>query len=77
MQEDSADNVHDNVEKPPTPYEQLLGTLQEKKQVLHYQNTPTAIFHRCENDNFQNIFFYYFHIFAKNIYCGYTLEPPH
>ena len=21
--------------------------------------------------------FYYFHIFAQNIDCGYTLEPPH
>ena len=41
---------------------------------LHYENTPmqyTAIFHSCKNDNFQ-----YFHIFAKNIYCGYSLEPP-
>ena len=24
-----------------------------------------------------DFFFYYFHIFAQNIYCGYTLEPPH
>ena len=21
-------------------------------------------------------FFYFFHIFAQNIFCGYTLEPP-
>ena len=26
-----------------------------------------AIFHDCENDNFQLIFFLYFHIFAQNI----------
>ena len=48
----------------------------------HYENTPmqyTAIFHGCKNDNFQLIFFffYYFHVFAQNIYCRYTLEPPH
>ena len=46
----------------------------------HYENTPmqhTAIFHGCKNDNFQLIFFHFFHIFAQNIYCGYTLEPPH
>ena len=37
----------------------------------------TAIFHGCKNVNFQmknsNIFL----IFAQNIDCGYTLEPPH
>ena len=45
-----------------------------------YENTPmqyTAIFHGCENDNFQLIFFTIFIFFAYNIYCGYTLEPPH
>ena len=45
----------------------------------HYENTPmqhTAIFHGCKNDNFQLNLFYYFHIFAQNIDCGYTLEPP-
>ena len=46
--------------------------------VLHYENTPmqyTAIFNSCKNDNFKLKFFDYFHIFAQNIYCGYTLEP--
>ena len=46
----------------------------------HYENTPmqhTTIFNGCKNDNFQMIFFYIFFIFAQNIYCGYTLEPPH
>ena len=40
--------------------------------VSHYENTPMqyiAIFHGCENDNFQLNFFYYFHIFAQNMYC--------
>ena len=49
-------------------------------KIMHYENTPmqyTAIFHGCKNDNFQLKFFDYFHIFAQNIYCGYTLEPPH
>ena len=36
----------------------------------------TAIFHGCKNDNFHLIFFFFFHIFAQNIDCGYTLEPP-
>ena len=35
-----------------------------------------AIFHGCKNDIFQMIFFYIFLIFAQNIDCGYTLEPP-
>ena len=51
-----------------------------KTNLKHYENTPmqyTAIFHSCENDNFQLIHFDHFHIFAQNIYCGYTLEPPH
>ena len=36
-----------------------------------------AIFHGCKNDKFRLKFFDYFHIFAQNIGCGYTLEPPH
>ena len=47
--------------------------------IFHYGNTPmqyTAIFQGCKNDNFQLNFFDYFHFFAQNIYCGYTLEPP-
>ena len=46
----------------------------------HYVNMSmqfTAIFHGCKNDNHQMIFFYIFLIFAQNIDCGYTLEPPH
>ena len=45
----------------------------------HYSNIPmqyTVISHGCNNDNFQLIFFYYYHIFAQNIDCGLTLEPP-
>ena len=45
----------------------------------HYENTPmqhTAIFHGCKNDDFQLKYFVYFHIFAQNIDCEYTLEPP-
>ena len=33
-------------------------------------------FHGLENDNFQMKIFDIFLIFAKNIDCGYTLEPP-
>ena len=45
----------------------------------HYENLSmqyTAIFHGCKKDNFQMFFFYIFLIFAQNIDCGYTLEPP-
>ena len=50
------------------------------KAVSHYENMPmqhTAIFHGCKYDNFQLKLFDYFHIFAQNIDCGYTLELPH
>ena len=45
---------------------------------LHYMlNLPrTAIFHGCKNCNFQMKNRDNFLIFAQNIYCGYTLEPP-
>ena len=45
----------------------------------HYANMSvqyTAIFHSCKNDNFQMKIFDIFLIFAQNIDCGYTLEPP-
>ena len=45
----------------------------------HYANTPvqyTAIFHGCKNVHFQMKFVNIFLIFAQNIDCGYTLEPP-
>ena len=48
--------------------------------LLHYANTPmqyTAIFHGFKNVNFQLNIFNIFLIFAQNIDCGYTLEPPH
>ena len=51
-----------------------------RKPAFHYENMSmqhTAIFHGCKNDKFQLICFYYFHIFAQNKDCGYTLEPPH
>ena len=46
----------------------------------HYANTPmqyTALFHGCKNVNFQMKNHNIFLIFAQNIDCGYTLEPPH
>ena len=45
----------------------------------HYANMSmqyTVIFHGCKNDNFQAKNHNIFHIFAQNIDCGYTLEPP-
>ena len=47
--------------------------------VRHYANMSmqyTAIFHGCKNDNFQMKILDIFLIFAQNIDCGYTLEPP-
>ena len=49
------------------------------KNPLHYANMSvqyTAIFHGCKNDNCQMKIFDIFFIFAQNIDCGYTLEPP-
>ena len=46
----------------------------------HYANTPrqyTAKFDGCQNDNFHMKNYDIFLIFAQNIDCGYTLEPPH
>ena len=48
--------------------------------VLHNDNTPIqyiVIFHSCNNVYFQNKKSDIFLIFAQNIDCGYTLEPPH
>ena len=47
--------------------------------VLHYENLPmqyTEIFILTKNENFQEKGFDIFLIFAQNIDCGYTLEPP-
>ena len=46
---------------------------------LYYKNLPmqyTVIFFRSKIDNFQRKNFDSFLIFAQNIDCGYTLEPP-
>ena len=48
-------------------------------QLSHYANTPmqyTVIFHGCKIVHFQMKFFNVILIFAQNIDCGYTLEPP-
>ena len=45
----------------------------------HYENTPMQykeINFCCKNENFHRINFDIFLIFAQNIDCGYTLEPP-
>ena len=63
-------------------YDQFSSTELARKQgkvSIHYANMSvqyTAIFHGCKNDNFQMNFFYIFLIFAQNIDCRYTLEPP-
>ena len=47
--------------------------------VLHYDNTPIqyiVIFQSCKNVYFQIKKCDIFLIFAQNIDCGYTLEPP-
>ena len=50
-----------------------------KKITDRYANMPmlyTVIFHGCKNNNFQMKNCDAFLIFAQNIDCGYTLEPP-
>ena len=45
----------------------------------HYANMSVqyaAIFHDYKNDYFKMKFLNIFLIFAQNIDCGYTLEPP-
>ena len=45
----------------------------------HYENKPmqyTEIFKVVKNEDLQQKFFDIFLIFAQNIDCGYTLEPP-
>ena len=61
----------------------MIETVERKylrqSQYLHYANMPmqyTAIFHGCKNANFQMKNYNIFLIFAQNIDCGYTLEPP-
>ena len=46
---------------------------------FHYENMPmqyTVIFKVVKKENFQWKFFDIFLIFAQNIDCGYSLEPP-
>ena len=40
------------------------------------QYTDFFFFFFCKNENFHRNIFYIFLIFAHNIDCGYTLEPP-
>ena len=45
----------------------------------HYENTPIQTyweFYRQRNENFQKKNSNIFQISAKNIDCGYSLEPP-
>ena len=56
-----------------------LGINLSMYMIIHYKNMPmqyTAIFHGRKNDNFQMKNCDSFLIFAQNIDCGYTLEPP-
>ena len=58
----------------------LLVVKADRRGPLDYANTPmqyTAILHGCKNVHFQVKIFNIFLIFAQNIDCGYTLEPPH
>ena len=49
------------------------------RHLPHYENTPMQYIQKflsCKDENFQWKFFVIFLIFAQNIDCGYTLEPP-
>ena len=50
-----------------------------QRRHVHYENLPMQyieIFFSHKNWKFQQTIFDIFLIFAQNIYCGYTLEPP-
>ena len=50
-----------------------------KTTAFHYGNLPmqyTETYKVVKNENFQWKIFDIFLIFAQNIDCGYTLEPP-
>ena len=57
----------------------LKGSLLHQSEVEHYENVPmqyTEILRVVKNENFNQKIFYSFLVFAQNIDCGYTLEPP-
>ena len=56
--------------------ERLNFNCRSKKHYANMSVQYTAIFHSCKNDNFQMKVFDIFLIFAQNIDCGYSLEPP-
>ena len=46
--------------------------------ISHYENLPmqySEMFFRCKNLKISS-FYSFFYIFAQNIDCGYSLEPP-
>ena len=56
-----------------------MTTLARMYFTIHYENLPmqyTKIIYSYKNENFQRKIFDIFLIFAENVYCGYTLEPP-
>ena len=65
---------HDQITEWPTLGKYLLTQL-----AIHYENLPmqyTEIFLALKIENFRLKTFDIFLIFAQNIDCGYTLEPP-
>ena len=57
----------------------IFGHLKHKEILRHYENTPIqyiTIVHSCKNEYFQMKNCDVVLIFAQNIDCGYTLEPP-
>ena len=57
-----------------------ISKIYKDKRWTHYANMSvqyTANFNGFKNDNFQSKFSDLFFTFAKNIDCGYMLEPPH
>ena len=61
---------------PSSPTSLLLDEPHHEKHYANMSVQYAAIFHGCKNDNFQMKIFDIFLIFAQNIDCGYTLEPP-
>ena len=79
---ETASSEYYSVCKPDRWQSEMPVTIKKcgsKTDTKYYVDTPmqyTAIFHGLKNDNFQMKNCDIFLIFAQNIDCGYTLEPP-
>ena len=65
-------SVNSHVSISISPYKPALTV--EAKTLREHAHATYSDFRGCKNDNFWLKRFDYFHIFAQNIDCGYTLD---